>query len=61
MHMSNQDSLQRMERQLGTQDLMLGALTTINQVPALPFAFTQSDPGDISLFGGHTSGGAEEE
>tara|TARA_R110001583_G_scaffold136127_1_gene287967 strand:+ start:1277 stop:1429 length:153 start_codon:yes stop_codon:yes gene_type:complete len=50
-----------MERQLGMQDLMLGALTTIDQVPALSLALAQGDAGDVSLFGGHASGGAEDE
>tara|TARA_R110000851_G_scaffold59973_1_gene138641 strand:+ start:402 stop:545 length:144 start_codon:yes stop_codon:yes gene_type:complete len=47
-----------MKRQLRVQDLMLGALTTIDQVPALPLALSQSDAGDVSAFSGHTGGGA---
>ena len=61
VHVGNQDGFQRMKRQLRVQDLMLGALTTINQVPALPFALAQSDAGDVSCFGGYTGGGAEEQ
>ena len=40
------------------KNLMLGAFTTIDQVPALPFALAQSDAGDVSAFGGYTGGGA---
>ncbi|CDG51400.1 hypothetical protein HALA3H3_200038 [Halomonas sp. A3H3] len=54
----NQDGFQRMERQLRVQNLMLGALTTIDQVPALPLAFSQSNPGDVSCFGGYSGGGS---
>ncbi|MBE0405296.1 hypothetical protein EI163_17335 [Halomonas sp. FME16] len=42
--------LQRMKRQLRVQDLMLSALTTIDQVPALALALSQNDPGDVSAF-----------
>tara|TARA_R110000851_G_scaffold34193_1_gene90999 strand:+ start:19 stop:168 length:150 start_codon:yes stop_codon:yes gene_type:complete len=49
-----------MKRQLGVQNLVLGALTTIDQVPALPLALSQSDPGDVPCFSGHPGGGAEE-
>ena len=61
MHVGNQDGFQRMERQFRVQNLMLGALTTIDQVPALPLALSQSDAGDVSGFGGYAGGGAEEE
>ncbi|CAD5268042.1 conserved hypothetical protein [Halomonas sp. 59] len=58
VHVGNQDGFQRMERQLRVQNLMLGALTTIDQVPALSFALSQGDAGDVSYFGGYTGGGA---
>lgn len=47
-----------MKRQLRVQNLMLGALTTIDQIPALPLALSQGDAGDVSAFGGYTGGGA---
>ena len=47
-----------MERQLRVQNLMLRALTAIDQVPAFSLALSQSDAGDISGFGGYTGGGA---
>ena len=58
VYVGNKDGIQGMERQLRVQHLMLGALTTIDQVPALPFALSQSDPRDVSLLGGHACGGA---
>tara|TARA_R100000353_G_C6510390_1_gene196495 strand:- start:3612 stop:3764 length:153 start_codon:yes stop_codon:yes gene_type:complete len=50
-----------MERQLRVQHLMLGALTTIDQVPALALALVQSDAGDVSCFGGYSGGGSKEQ
>lgn len=47
-----------MERQLRVQNLMLGALTAVDQIPALPLAFAQRDAGDVSSFGGYSGGGA---
>lgn len=45
-----------MKRQLRVQDLMLGAFTTIDKIPALSLALAHSDAGVVALFGRYTGG-----
>ncbi|MNW17023.1 hypothetical protein D3C71_2160700 [compost metagenome] len=59
MHMGNEHSAQIMQRQRGAQQLMLGGLAAIDQVPALAGRFDQGGAADIPGPGRHPGRGAE--